>query len=610
MQPKKIFSRFITLLLSGLLFSLGSSLSFSESTLVDPINQDKQTLLLKDIEKLIDDHEFTSALDKLDNIDHKNLTSKQIAKYQMLKADLFYRDKNDDNELEKSENLAPPEISEHSGAITEQVATAPIISDPIMSDTSPSTSLEKTNSDLWKKLVAQNPKNLSILADQLNNNTLDKKTKKLFAPDSNFNSNSTSNKEIMLGWIELANITKNISITNQDQFYNNIINWQERFSAHPAASFVKQQNSHQNLQTIVVLLPLKSKLAETAKAIKQGIITAHFQNSNQNKPELIFIDTGSNPQQIIDYYNKALQYNPDLIIGPLDKEAVEILSNYVAQKASGSDLNPAIIALNYVTSNNSTNFYQFGLSAEDEAEQAASKSWNDGHSKALIFVEDTQWGDRVSNIYQNKFKQFGGAITKIVKIQSNTNLKQVINTVIDTEQSQIRKSSLELVLNKKLNFQPRYRKDFDHVFIVTSAIIAKQIKPILKFYYADQVPVIATSNIYNFKLHNTANRISDLDGILFCDIPWIVQQDNSFINKNLQELQNTWRTSFDNYIRLYALGIDSYNLSYNLNKLKSIREIGIASNSGHLYLTKNNKIYRILPWAIIENGQPKMIDVL
>lgn len=571
---------------------------------------EKQTILLKNIESLIDNHEFTAALDILDKVDIKNLTSKQVAKYQMLRANLFFKDVDVDSEIETSTETpavtatnidVTPNLAHNSSPSSTTSPQPDSYQEFFSADNALNYSSKNpiNNQNIWQKLVTQNTHSLDAISNDLQNDSLKPRTKKLLG----------SNKEFLAGWLELAAITKKTSELSNDDFYQSIFNWQKKFTGHPAASYIKNPHSASfntvNINKIVILLPSSGSLAKTAEAIKEGIITAHFKNPSFQKPELVFMNASSKPDSIIQEYNAALKLSPDIIIGPLGKESVEILSKQINLNS------PAIIALNYTSDNQptSSNFYQFGLSAEDESEQAATKAWNDGARNALILVDDNPWGTRVSNVYKNTFTQSGGSITKIVKIRSTDNLKRLINTVIATEQSQYRKNALEVVLNQKINFQPRHRKDFDHIFIATSPTIAKQIKPILKFYYADYIPVFATSNIYNY-ISDASRTINDLEGIQFCDIPWIVNQDNVSFSETISELRKVKTKDFESSIRLYALGMDAYALSNNLNKLNYAPEIGLSSNTGHLYKDSNNKIHRLLSWVTIENGKIKKLDEL
>ncbi len=503
---------------------------------------------LNNVQKLIDDNKLASAIDTLDSINTKNLNSKQLAKYQMLKSEIYF----------SNQDAAPKDSDE-------------VVKDEEIYDFEDAA---RNTDDLIKKAIEQQYK------EQTQNSPP--------AP----NAVSENIKPI------IESIQKPITATTQKPVES--VKSIESTETAIIRKIIQQDFSNTNVRSIAVLLPFSGALATPAKAIKQAIITAYYQDPNQIKPEINFIDTQNKPELIVQFYNEALKNNPDVIIGPLDKASVESLNKYLANTS-----HPTVIALNYTSSNTlpDNNFFQFGISAEDEAEQAAKKIFHDGYHNSLVLADNTAWGERVSNVYRSQFQKAGGKVLRVVRINNNSNLKNLISKVIDIEQSQNRKNTLELVLNKKVAFSPRRRQDFDHIFLVTSNVIAKQVKPILKFYYADNLKVVSTSSIYDAKLNNN---IADLDGILFCDIPWIIQNNNSAQNTMLATIHHTWPDSMNN-IRLYAMGIDAYNLTYSLGKLKNSGNTALASNTGNLYLSNSNKIQRGLAWAVIQNGQPKSL---
>ena len=415
------------------------------------------------------------------------------------------------------------------------------------------------------------------------------------------------------GWLELAKITKN---TIQAGAYNNnkdmvakIAVWQQKYPNHPALLQFPElkQNVMTNFnnkvnQKIAILLPITGSLNNVAQAITKGILTASYQDENPNKPELFFIDTYNKPSDIVKYYNEALDKQADLIIGPLEKESVTKLKEYIGNNQGDK---PTIIALNYIqddknstaSSLNSYNFYQIGISAEDEAEQAAIKSINKNHKRSLLLIDNNDWSQRISRAYKAKLEQLGGKVLDTIVTNDRHNIQNLvttINTSLGITQSQQRKVKLQATIKEKVAFQPRHRQDVDNIFIMTAANQARQVKPMLKYYYADDIPIIATSQIYDYKTNNY-DLLKDLDGVLFCDIPLLLhnrQTKSSMLGEN-----NT-----DNYVRLYALGMDVYNLSYNINPLRTLPNVGLLSNIGHLYLDQSGKIHRQLPWALIKNG--------
>jgi outer membrane PBP1 activator LpoA protein len=69
--------------------------------------------------------------------------------------------------------------------------------------------------------------------------------------------------------------------------------------------------------------------------------------------------------------------------------------------------------------------------------------------------------------------------------------------------------------------------------------------------------------------------------------------------------QPRWPEQLNSYVRLYALGLDSYLLSKQLNQLLLFPLLGLSDNTGLLFLKDNGHIVRRLRFAKFVNGVPK-----
>ncbi len=61
------------------------------------------------------------------------------------------------------------------------------------------------------------------------------------------------------------------------------------------------------------------------------------------------------------------------------------------------------------------------------------------------------------------------------------------------------------------------------------------------------------------------------------------------------------------YARLYAMGIDSYNLLANLKLLQEQPGRTFSGKSGTLYLDTHNRLHRLLAWADMQRGSASII---
>lgn len=468
--------------------------------------------------------------------------------------------------------------------------------------------------NIWHKIISNDrdiiTKNINITLDKINNAKLSEQNNN-YTDLLEFKKKNTD----LLSWLEIGKISKQRHI-DSSEYINQVSQWKNNNPNHPALSYfqglsesLNSKSNSKEINKITVLLPLSGTLAPAAKAIKEGILFAYYSDRTSKKPKINFIDTHNDVENIEKYYNQAVKQNPDLILGPLNKKSVYKIKDIH---------NPSIpiVALNYISndvisstySDSNRAFFQFGISGEDEAEQTAYKVWKNGLKNSLLIVDNNEWGERVGSSFINKYENLGGNISAIAKVDRKTDLKKLIYSNLGTDKSQNRKNVLQWIIGQKLSFTPRYRQDFDNIILLTSDIYARQIKPILKFYYADSIPILATSNILTFTKNNKSN-LKDLEGIQVCDIP-LTMHDNKYNKEILKQLAKTWPENYESFIRLYALGIDAYNLKDNLSIIQALPNLGVAANTGHILLDNDNRISRVLPWGQIKNSEIKVESTL
>jgi outer membrane PBP1 activator LpoA protein len=105
----------------------------------------------------------------------------------------------------------------------------------------------------------------------------------------------------------------------------------------------------------------------------------------------------------------------------------------------------------------------------------------------------------------------------------------------------------------------------------------------------------------SFEPDPTAN--SDLDGMLFPDMPWMVANDPVTVQIR-DAVRAAWPARTARRDRLYAFGFDAYRLVPALRS-KSPAEAGdISGVTGKLHLDGQNRIRRDLDWSQIRNGVP------
>jgi outer membrane PBP1 activator LpoA protein len=404
------------------------------------------------------------------------------------------------------------------------------------------------------------------------------------------------------GWVDLATATREAD--SSQALANAIAHWRSQHPKHPANVVFAQENQTKAIQArrITLMLPSKGPYKSSATAIRNGFLAAYYvdKKQNPNSPRIQFIDTSSG--HIDQLYQQAINNGAQMIVGPLTKTNVDQLAR--------RRLSVPTLALNRLPEKSPkiNKLYQFGLSPIDEAQQVATRAFKQNHRKALVIYPKSRWGQNVASAFIAQWHYLGGQLITAQPYTTNAKLKHNIEQALGIDQSEQRKRLLQHSLNKKLRYLPRRRQDIDMVFLVSDSKMARQIRPLLSYYFAGNLPIYATSSIYSAS--NSARTNQDLNGIIFCDIPWLLrpQQILPELENMQQHIQSLWKINYKQQARLYALGIDAFHLTQSLNQLRRFPNVGLSAASGTLFLTPKQHIYRQLTWAKIKHGQAEQIQ--
>ena len=420
-----------------------------------------------------------------------------------------------------------------------------------------------------------------------------------------------ANPRALSGWLELALINRTM-LANLETLNRSLAAWQYNYPVHPAnLTIVGQIRSLGRRYTIrprriALLLPLRGGYGKAAEAIRDGFIAAWY-GSDQDRPQVKVYQANSlNIEQV---YIQAIKEGADFIVGPLEKQALIKLSG-------SADLSVPTLALNriqsipdmaaYTDGNTIPILMQFGLAPEDEARQVAERAFADGYSRALVIIPNDRWGQRLYDAFRENWLALGGKILEKINYNPQGNdysapVKQLLN--IDTSESRARR--LQQILNRKLENQTRRRQDVDMIFMAAFPVAGRQIIPQLRFQEAGQVPVYATSHIFTGSVNPQADM--DMNGVLFPDLPWILfpHQENSSLKPLINE---NFQTDTSVYQRLYALGVDAFNLIPHLSRLAYENGTGFNGETGLLSMSADGRINRKLPWGKFINGKPEPVE--
>ncbi|OQX04417.1 MAG: LppC family lipoprotein [Thiothrix lacustris] len=314
---------------------------------------------------------------------------------------------------------------------------------------------------------------------------------------------------------------------------------------------------------VAALLPQSGSLGSVGQEIYRGIDTARNSVARETSVQVYDVNAGGAVAQ----YQRAVADGADIVIGPLDKES---LAELLAQPQV---LSKPLLSLNYLT--NSRNIpgalYQFGLLPEDEAKQVAETTSARGLRTAIVLAPASSWGERIAGAFRAAYQAKGGQVVNIQQFPdapSNAYLQNVQNALAATQG----RASM--------------------VFLAASPSQARLIRPLLAA-QAPELPIYATSHIFSGR--TDPGKDADLDGILYTEIPWVMEGLQSGTLNN------------SSFPRMFALGMDAFLIAKNLPSIARNPSTQVNGKTGNIRLAGNRQIQRTLLFATFVNGIPQAV---
>jgi outer membrane PBP1 activator LpoA protein len=424
---------------------------------------------------------------------------------------------------------------------------------------------------------------------------------------STLNRGLSSADPVLAGWIELAMLAQT-QMHRSSVFALGIASWETRHPSHPAQVEIvpwllqMSKDLSINVRKVALLLPLTGRFSGAGTAIRDGFLTAWYQDvSNPQKPTVRIYDVQANA--IGNVYHAAVNEGADIVVGPLEKASVEAL-------ASLDSIPVTTIALNQIeaeiNASRHPRLYQFGLPPEDEARQLAERAWFDGHVRAVALVPKGDWGERVFRAFSEQWGMLGGEILeRQTYAPESEDFATPVEAILNVDRSAWRAQELRRILQHDIKSEPRRRQDADFVFMAAYPMQARQLRPQLDFHRATEVPVYTTSDAFTGVVDR--EHYNDLNGVRFGDMPWLLgAPDNE--HETLRIITSNWAAEFNAFGRLFALGLDAYRLIPELGRLRVQRFARLEGATGTLRIDEFGRVHRQLLWAQVVDGVPRPIE--
>ena len=368
--------------------------------------------------------------------------------------------------------------------------------------------------------------------------------------------------------------------------------WREPSDSYANQQVIPEQWGSLSAKRVAVLLPLSSRFNKAAQALMDGIKYAHEQNSSAIAPQVSFYDIGDSPFQVAQHYNAAVNSGADFIIGPLGKTYANHLNDYLFNSQIGQ---PPTILLGGDTQLSGLT-HRFTLSPESNGARVARKAFQDGHLSMALLMSSSKNSQRVADAFSKTWLSLGGKISKTVRysperFDHSAELKQLFGIY----ESEARRVKLGNTLGYKPKFSPYKRPDIDFVFMIADNDAGRILRPQINFYGGVSMPVYSDSTIFN-GIQNSAENL-DLERTQFPVMPWVLQSAN--VAPYAGQLN-----------QLYALGMDTYRLAGNYQRVKKAPNIAINGSTGQLNINNNGVIDFQPVWASFKDGEAVATDTL
>ncbi len=403
------------------------------------------------------------------------------------------------------------------------------------------------------------------------------------------------------GWLDLAQRT-NRAASSSFLIIAQLREWQSEFPNHPANAEIvpgllaQHRSSGVFPPRVALLVPTSGRQAALGQAVRDGFLAAFYERKGRGpSPSVRVYDiaaTGATPG-----FESAIREGAEVVVGPL-------LKNNVQEVASASDGSVTVLTLNRLGPETTppAGFFQFALSPEDEAEAAADRVLADGYYRGVALVPANSWGDRLLAAFANRLRGQGGQLLEYRRYDDQAqDHGATITALLHLDSSEARRQRLTRAFGSQLEFEPRRRKDAQFIFVAARPQQGRILRPELKFHFAADLPIYATSDIFE----PGARDNGDLDGVMFPDMPWVIAADPSSVELQSQ-LEAIWPQRSPLQSRLFALGLDAYALVAALYG-GSPAEGGIAGRTGMLSVDAYGVVRRRLAWAIMTGGEPELL---
>ncbi|MFT3806927.1 penicillin-binding protein activator [Arenimonas sp.] len=325
-----------------------------------------------------------------------------------------------------------------------------------------------------------------------------------------------------------------------------------------------ERDGYRPPERLAVLLPASGSLASAGASVRDGILAAYYAETRR-RPDIRFYDSAGTAAGAQKAAKQAAADGAQLILGPLAREEVNGLLD-------GNEPGIGVIALNRGQST-APGSINFALTPDEEGLVTADRLVDRGLRRVRVFVQRDDSSQRTLVAFREQLRARGGEI--------------VGESTVGDEVGDLSQALQD-------------GKGADAVFLAVKAPAARLIASQLKTSPMAALPRLSTSLI----LSGASARLDgDLDGIEFPELPWLLDQRSNLPAPD--DLAKRLSSARGPAQRLFAFGMDAWQLAAYLDRLGSDPSFSLRGATGELSLDSFGTVQRNPGWAVFSGGRPR-----
>lgn len=350
---------------------------------------------------------------------------------------------------------------------------------------------------------------------------------------------------------------------------------------------------------VALLLPGDGNYAAASTAIREGFFAAYLDAGRNHapRPSVRVYDSQGTADGAVRAYQQAVSDGARLVVGPLTR-------GEVAAVFSQPRLPVPLLALNHPDDKQlpAGDASEFGLLPETEGAQAADHMVERGLRRVYAVVSTDDFAQRAAGAFKAELAARGGELAGMVTLPPGvTSYASLIAglrlpTAAAAAPASAPAASATAAGSAVVPVESGAAGDTG-IFISMRPEQARLLLPQLRIARVN-LPVFATSHVYEGSDDAAANR--DLDGVEFCDAPWLFDAQPGLPNRD--GVAARLPAARGGAARLFAFGMDAWNLVPYLEWLRAHPGSYVPGASGQLAADQFGRVRRVLIWAQFQNG--------